>query len=436
MPGWSSPSFLAREARAIGYSAGNFGKNLMWSSADLVLMFLLTNVVGFSPGLAGSLMLVAMIGDVCIDILAGRLSAQFLRHRIAYRHILLLIAPFCAAAYAALFCLPVVAPSWKAGIVIALCTFRILYGLMDVPHNAMMAGMGSDRRVQGRIAGYRFFFSCSATMLITLLFTPLILQPAGPLRNSAIAEFAIGAAWLALGALWLAAFSQRLQLATSPPIPRCLFPPISRDLARLLGIGFLAGFAMAMFPRTMLYYGAQYLLAPSRVSPILSSMVLGQFLGVALWSALSYRNAPERLTGFANLLAAACVLAFGLSPPERLTLAALCVGVAMAGVFQLPWAILTHVMDSDEMRHGHRFEPQTVSLFLVALKLGAALSMAFIGGTLSFAHYPAVGPQSPMIAQTIWVLTIVPPVMGGIAGFVLAHSGIKSKTSHQFDSNG
>ena len=32
--------------RSTGYAAGNFGKNILWSAADLTLLFLMTDVIG------------------------------------------------------------------------------------------------------------------------------------------------------------------------------------------------------------------------------------------------------------------------------------------------------------------------------------------------------------------------------------------------------
>ena len=46
----------------LAYSSGNFGKALLFSGADLTILFLLTDVLGLGATTAGLMMLVALCG--------------------------------------------------------------------------------------------------------------------------------------------------------------------------------------------------------------------------------------------------------------------------------------------------------------------------------------------------------------------------------------
>ncbi|MGB3930293.1 MAG: hypothetical protein WBL20_15180, partial [Sphingobium sp.] len=58
------------EGRSISYASGNFGKALVFSSADLTILYLLTDVLDVPGAQAANLMLIAILGDLLFDMLA------------------------------------------------------------------------------------------------------------------------------------------------------------------------------------------------------------------------------------------------------------------------------------------------------------------------------------------------------------------------------
>ena len=60
--------------RAIGYAAGNFGKNILWSAADLTLLFLMTDLIGIDPTTAGLAILVSLLVNAVLDPVLGALA--------------------------------------------------------------------------------------------------------------------------------------------------------------------------------------------------------------------------------------------------------------------------------------------------------------------------------------------------------------------------
>lgn len=101
--------YLARvvaDRHLIGYSSGNFGKNLLLGSVDITLLFMLTDLLGIAPRRVGVLMLMVFAADLVLDLGAGALTAWAQNRGAGYRRLIVLGAPPCAVAFALLFNLP------------------------------------------------------------------------------------------------------------------------------------------------------------------------------------------------------------------------------------------------------------------------------------------------------------------------------------------
>lgn len=422
----------ATELRAIGYSAGNLGKNLLWSAADLTLLFILTDILGLPPGFAGTVMMLALVGDMVIDLGAGRLAAAAERFGIGYHHMLWLFAPACAASFALLYALAGEGGGDPAAIVLALVAFRVFYGLLDIPHNAMMPHVVTDSRARGRVSGYRYIFSSLATLLVTLWLAPQV-SAASLLGQSADLEtFGIVAAGLSVLTLWIAASCFRApDRKTEIMAARVrILPRFSADYTKLLVLGLLAGGASAMFARSMIYYGTHYLADAGAAARILTALVVGQLAGTILWSTASQRFDSRHVLASANAASAILVPGFLLLPPDLQPVGGFLIGAALAGVFALPWAILSDIIDADDVRFGRRYEPQAVSLFVTVLKGGAAIGIAAMGWTLDAVGYDGAGSRSPAISAAVLGLTIIPATLGGLAASAIAWSLKGGHASH------
>lgn len=425
----------ASELRAIGYSAGNLGKNLLWSAADLTLLFILTDILGLPPGFAGTVMMLALIGDMVIDLSAGRLSAGAERYGIHYGHMLWMFSPACGASFAMLYTLAEAGSRYSAGIVLALVAFRIFYGLLDIPHNAMMPHIVPGSRARGRVAGYRYIFSSMATLIVTLWLAPKISGAALTGQSAELETFGGAAASISVAALWLAAscFRPPARASVAAAGPARILPKFSADYSKLLILGLLAGGASAMFARSMIYYGTHYLSDAGAAARILSALVVGQLVGTVLWSAASQRFESPRVLSIANMVSALLVPGFLLLAPMWQPVGGFLIGAALAGVFALPWAVLSNVIDADEVRFGRRYEPQAVSLFVTVLKAGAAIGLASIGWTLDAVGYNGAESQSPAISAAVLGLTICPATLGGLVASAIAWSITGTHASHASD---
>ncbi|OWK31993.1 MFS transporter [Sphingomonas mucosissima] len=418
-------SKIRSEARLAGYAFGNFGKNLVWSAADVSLLFLLTDLIGIAPAVAGVLLLAAMAADLLCDVLVcgaiGRSGAPPQR----YRLVMLAGAPLCGGAFALLYAMPHLGVSALVPVALTAMLFRAGYSMVDVPHNTLLAGVTRDSRARGRVAGYRFFFSSLASLCVALSLTPMLADRPVAARFLPVAAIIAGVLFcLAMLVVWRATAP-----AAGDAAPRrrlawrdALLPPRDAPFALLAGIGLLTGLALPLFGRTLLYRSAYVAGQGGFAAEAMMLLVFGQFAGVTMWTWLVRRHEKRMLLAAAHLVTAAALAAFWLSGDDAGLLPGLCVlaaGAGLAGVYMMPWAILADLIDLDEFRHCRRREMAMFTAFLVILKLGGALSVAALGVALDLAGFRA-GETSADVRAAIDLMGCAVPIAGGVLAATLA----------------
>ena len=391
-------SFLARA----GYSFGNFGKSVVWSTMEYFFLFFLTELWGVPPQVAGLAILLTLVWDALSDPLAGYLVEQTSTPLGRYAPYLLLGPPACGVSFVFLFLhpgWPQQAMFWYA--VAAGLMFRTCYTLCDVPHNALMTRICGDAKEASLVSGMRFFFSSAGSLLVTFAATLLLSRSEGMPESGQILHFTAGAGLIYTLALWIAwASSRRMDRSQQDRFPRLKARQMVRSLRsnRLLHLFlFLAlvqAATLAVFSKGLAFYARYVIDDPGWAGAALSLMAIGQALSMPLWVLLASRRPgiPALLTGYG--ITTFGLGAFSLVPTAGGGLAAsLLTGVGIGGVNMVIWAMLPEVVLNGEQRSGQRLEALTTSLFLLAIKLGVGLSAWFTGLALGAAGYE---PGSPL----------------------------------------
>ncbi|MDE1918075.1 MAG: MFS transporter [Sphingomonadales bacterium] len=419
----------------IGYSAGNFGKNLFLGGIDFTLLYMLTDLLGIRPTTVGALMTLVFIGDVIFDIAAGFVVAHARERGIGYRKSVVLGAIPCGVSFAVIYALPWLGLRNLPALVALLLTFRAAYAIIDVPHNSLLASVAPDSRSRGRTSGYRTFFSSLSSLAIATLLTPAVLGAASRARIGTLALLGIGGALLACATLWTAAWTShrdrppRLQPRHRRPAI-ALFPRLDRLVMAMVAIGALTGFASPMFARMMIYLASYVYHQPDLAGRFLLALALGQFPGVVLWTWLLRFADKTRLLAISHGVTACALLAFALADGHGTVMIALAVlaGVGLAGVYMFPWGILADVIDFAEFRHGDRREAAMVALILVTAKASAAASTGMIGWVLGAVGYRAGQLQASGTLLALKVMGLGVPILGSlIAMGIVANMTIGDK---------
>lgn len=421
----SPPPAWRRDLPLVTYSAGNFGKNLLLSSVDVTLLFMLTDILGLSPMAVGRLMLAVLLGDLIFDIGSGVLASWAQRYGFDYRRIIAWGALPCSLGFALLFALP--ALDWRVnvhnGALIAaiLLGFRGAYAIIDVPHNSLLARVAPGSHARGRASGYRLFFSTLASLSTALVLAPAVMQAAH--RGQTIRLALIGATGGALAclALWIAAMRwgkdrREAALATHA---MALLPRFDRLFLAVAGIAFITGFAMPMFGRMTLYLASYAYHQPALASRLLLAVTLGQLPGVLLWT-WGVRHAEKTtLLALSHALTILSLALFAMAGPDWLIPAAALIGLALAGVFMLPWGIVADAVDFAQLRHGTRRETAAFAVVLVMIKASGAASIGLIGWALGQLGYVAGAEQPSSVVLGMKIMGLGVPMLGSAVAILL-----------------
>ena len=403
----------------VGYSTGNFGKNLLLSGFDTTFLFLLTDLLGVAPASASALMLIVFLGDLLFDIGAGYLASWARSRGLGYRSIITVGALPGGIAFAILYSFPALGTRSLFSLATALLVFRAAYAVIDVPHNTLLAGVAKDSRSRGRAAGYRLFFSSLASLTIALVLTPAVVKSAALSQGSRLSALGIGAGVLFCLTLWLAAWASDVDQVRGGPNDRpkiWMFPRFDRPFAAMLTLASVTGFAVPMFSRMVIYVSSYVLGQPEIASRILLAITIGQFSGVLLWTFL------VRFAEKANLLCVGyLIVIFGISlfalvgrDPIVICAIAALIGVGLSAVFMLPWGILADLVDFAEFRHGERRETAAFASVLVTLKAGGALSVGTISLVMSLLGYVPGHAQTRVVFTGMETLAFGVPIVGGV----------------------
>lgn len=420
-----------REARYLAYASGNFGKNVMWSAADITLLFMMTDLVGVAPSAAGLIFLIGLGFDAVLDLVVGW-AAERTRTRFGqFRPYLLVGAPLCAAAFVLLYSLPLLGVTDAAIVATAVILFRGLFAIADIPHNALITRLTRDSRARTRIAGYRMVFSSGASLVISLA-SPLFLS--GGDRAESLFLFVLLAGTGAVVTLVIAAqaVGNADRPASTVPLPlRGQLTAIlaSADARMLLLITVLTGLFPPLFAKTFLYFGQYVLGEPETVRICLTAMVIGQLIGIPFWSWLGTVTEKAWALSASHMVAASGFLCVWLFEPGGITIAAvgLWCGVGLGGLYMLIWAMAPDVVEQIEAGGGGRPEAMLFALLIFAMKLAISVGALVLGLVLDGSGYRP-GIVQPAGARTaIAAMTALVPSLGG---FVCAVTAMRYRLSH------
>lgn len=425
---------LSAESRLLAYSSGNFGKNLVFSGADVTFLYLLTDLFGFSGAMSGMLMLVALAGDLVFDLLAAKLVIRLRRSGRGYRWMIVASAPAGGLAFAFLYAMPVMGIHRAWTLAFALLVFRGAYALIDVPHNALMTRISADSRARGRVSGYRFFFSSASALTVASILTPKV-QSAVEAHDLAGLAFtgAVAGGLFALTMIACGLASERANNMPGTPLrdsDGIDVPLRDRLVLAMAALAAITGFAMPAFERMLLYLGAYVIERPGLVATLLLAKTLGQFAGVAVWTPLAGRFDKTRVLAAGHAVAIAGFALFGLliDRPALLPACALVMGFGLSCVFMLPWGLLANAVDFVELRHGRRFETGLFAVYLVVVKASGAASSVLIGFALGWLGYVPDAAQDDGVKAGMMALGLGLPMLGAIAAGLLLS---RMKLSHE-----
>ena len=196
---------------------------------------------------------------------------------------------------------------------------------------------------------------------------------------------------------------------------RALISVIAASVVMLLAQLTMQSMANYVYPN---YYGNT---AAQSASTLV--MLVAMLAAAACAKPLAAAVGKAELSGAASLFAAAvCVVLFFLRPSNVWVYVGLTTLSWLGlGIFNMvSWALITDVIDDQEVRTGIRSDGSVYAMYSFARKLGQAGAAALTGGMLSFIGYSQSTAFDHGVLEGIYTIsTIIPAVGFGALGLIL-----------------
>ena len=418
-----------QRARMIGYASGNFGKNVLASTMDVFLLFVLTERWGVSPAAAGLVVMIGLVWDGLCDPLLGRLVDRSADRLGLYRRLLFVGAPLVGVFFTLFF----LDPGWRGPAILVWATvmvllFRTAYSVCDVAHNALMMRMTRAPGAATTLSGLRYMFSCLGALTVAH-FARAFVDPAADGGGYGLLAVTGGAALAYVATLWLSAASApRSVVAPAASAPRAPLAWIlgNRPLLLLLALGFVQALTLPFFARSLAYIGKGIFHDPGWTGKALTTLALSQLVALPGWMWVARRIRQAHVLALA-LITTATGLTLFAAVPAAITGIAL-FGIGNAGLQMMIWVLLANAIDHGECHTGVRFEGLPVALLLLVLKLGGGLSGALLGQGLSWVGWPVATPLAFENGANLLTMAWAVPLIGALICLVIVTRQVPKAT--------
>ena len=423
----------------LGYLFGDFGNDFTFLLSSSFLLKFYTDVMGVPAAIVGTIMMIARFVDAFTDVTVGRLcdrsrigAAGKFRPWIARMCIPVAIASFLIY-QSGLAHLPL---AFKVGylFVTYILWGSVFYTAVNIPYGSMASAISDDPGDRQSLSTFRSVGSLLAGLVVGAGVPMLAYQTvggntvlSGPRFTALAGAFSILAVVchflcyaLVTERTWPKERSQTQQVGFVQMIRnalrnRALIAIIAASIVNLLASLTLQSMANYVYPNVYRDTNAQ------SIATFLTTG--GMLLSAAIAKPLAQRFGKAEISSAANALAAGiCLLLFVLRPRNVWVYVILTtVSYFSLGVFTMVnWALITDVIDHQEILTGVREDGSVYALYSFARKLGQAASAGLTGFLLSAIGYSQeTAFDSGIISGIYSIATLLPAVGFAVLALIL-----------------
>lgn len=427
----------------LAYGAGDLGFSVSYTIMGFLFLYFLTDVVGLSPALAGTAILIGKLWDGVVDPYLGHLTdrtvSRWGRRRVYFLYgfipygltfALLWVAPAGAAVAAA----PAGAAAGAAGLSSQALLFAwaaVVFVLhttaasaVSVPYTCLTAELTTDYDERTSLTAYRMAFSILGGLLAAAV--PMeIVKAFGGGRSGFMVMGAVFGAIIMISPLFPFFGTRERGEPQRDQFP--LWTAVKTSLGNrafqlALAVYLLTWTAMDIISAMFVYY-LKYGLEMAEQT----SVILGLVFGVAalslplwVWVSKKWSKRAAYTTGLSLLGGVLTAVTF-LRPDTRgwaYPLAALA-GLGVGAAHVVPWSIIPDVIEDDELRTGRRREGDFYGIMSFIHTLAASVAIFASGLALEVAGYLPDQPQGPAALLAIRLLLGPRPAALFFLGMVL-----------------
>ena len=409
----------------LGYGICDLGGNLFFTVVAFLLLNYLTDTVGISAGLAGTIVMVGKIWDAVTDPVAGYLSdntrSRWGRRRpyiffgsipLFFTMILMFTNPRLES-QGALFV-------WG---VVSFCLLCGAYTVVNIPYSALTPELTRDFHERTSLNGYRFGFAVIGTLLGAGAALPMV-NAFGD-KNTGFCAMGVIFGFIMMATAMITAFTVREPERSVPVHRQGFWKTYSSVFGNRPYLLILLTYALHVTALTVvsgiaIYYfkyvhGNEAMTTAAMLVLLLTAMV---FIPVSV--AASRRFGKKAAYGFGLFVFAAAIMVlffFGHLRPPSFSIALMAVaGLGMGFTYALPYAMVPDAVEFDYLRTGKRTEGAFYGIWTFGFKIGQAMALGITGGVLSLSGYIPDMAQTP--AALLGIRLLLGPISAAI--FLLA----------------
>ncbi|WP_049973740.1 MFS transporter [Azospirillum sp. B4] len=416
---WRTPLWRA-------YGAGHFGKSLIWYSSELLFAYFLTEACGLPPRAMGVVLALSLVINGATDMVMGHLLRR-LAGTISAAARLHFTGSILAGAALLLFLATGLVPEiWRLGYALVTgLVFRLAYALYDVPQNAVL-GMIASERTRTNVSALRFVGAGLATLSIAVI-APVLLAGSAMDKARAFTVFALvlwSLGMVSAGWFWRASrdgaagdgMPPSPARATRAPFLSGRFPMgLTSILAAECGLAACA----SVFTRLEPYFAATVLTSSLARGTVMACVALGGLAGQPLWTRVAERATPAsafRASGAMAITGALTFLLFGAHSLVLTAAAALLLGAGLGGLSMLLWAAAGACAVSPALSGPPLAPTQVFGLLTLCIKVGCAMAILVVSEILA---WRAGDRQAIVSALGLIVPMAVMPSLGAVLCLLL-----------------
>jgi sugar (glycoside-pentoside-hexuronide) transporter len=392
----NNPHAPLTRGEGFAFASGDmFGGGAQTMIAFFYLRFL-TDFVGISPALAGSIIAVARIWDAVSDPLMGVITDNT-RSRFGRRKPYFLVGFFGILAAVFLLWYPVQFsnPGARAAFVLVTYLFySTIQTIVMVPYSAMSAEISTDYKERNFVNGTRLVFSQVATLLAAVLPLTIVDAFADPRTGYQVMALVFG---LLFALPFLLVFLFANERVPEPEEKakfdiKLFFKPLKlRSFRLLIGIYLSAFLINDIISAVFTYFMDYYLNRPGDLEIVLGVLLIVSTVFVPVVIYFANRYGKGRTLAVFLLVWLAGIFGLSRITPELphwvIYIVAGVIGIGTSGGIVSPWIMYPDVTDVGELAFGKRVSGSFSGLMTFFRKAAGALALFLVGQILQIADY-------------------------------------------------
>ena len=414
----------------LGYLFGDFGNDFTFILSASFLLKFYTDVMGVAPWVVGLIMTLARFVDAFTDVSMGRLcdKSPYTKHGKFKPWLLRMCGPVALSSFLiyqsglreASMGLKI---GWLA--VTYILWGSVFYTSINIPYGSMASSISPEPEDRQSLSTFRSMGSTLAGVIVGAGVPLLAYDKVG--ENSVLngTRFTlIAGVFSALSVVcYLLCYiltTERVraeehhgshksvgEMLKDAVTSRPLLSIIAASIVMLLSQLTLQSMSNYVYPN---YYGNVTAQSVATVA-----MMAGMLLAAAVAKPLARKFGKAEISVAANLLASAiCILLFILRPGSVWVYVGLnLISWIGLGIFTMvSWALITDVIDAQELKTGKREDGSVYAMYSFARKLGQAGAAGLGGALLSVIGYTESTAFEPSVLNGIFSISTLVPAIG------------------------